>query len=179
MQLGNWAPEHSQALRDHLARGMSFSEIAKAINVRFGTNYTRNAVIGRSQRMGLGGAGRQEQRPEQRFKATLPRKPRSGKRPDPKAPASEPPSPPPVRAEAVRLRCVGISPRLVSLIELGPGDCRYPYGGDRDGEPIVFCGHPQRDGSSYCTAHFHLTRGLGTASERAAGPVLLRLVEAA
>jgi hypothetical protein len=56
---------------------------------------------------------------------------------------------------------------------------RYPYGGDQDGEPIVFCGHPRRDGSSYCTPHFRLTQGPGTASERAAGRILPRLVEAA
>jgi len=32
MEPTNWAPEHSDALREHLAKGMSFSEIAKAIN---------------------------------------------------------------------------------------------------------------------------------------------------
>jgi GcrA cell cycle regulator len=83
------------------------------------------------------------------------------------------------RTESVKLRCVGITPRLLSLVELEPGDCRYPYGGDKDGEAITFCGHPRLAGSSYCTPHFHLTRGNGTPSERAAGPVLLRLVEAA
>jgi len=67
----------------------------------------------------------------------------------------------------------------LSLIDLEPGDCRYPYGGDEDGEAITFCGHPRRQGSSYCTPHFHLTRGPGTASERAANTVSLRLVAAA
>jgi GcrA cell cycle regulator len=50
---------------------------------------------------------------------------------------------------------------------------------DNDNEPIAFCGHPRRVGSGYCTPHFHLTRGVGTAAQRAAGPVMLRLVEAA
>jgi GcrA cell cycle regulator len=95
-------------------------------------------------------------------------------------PAESSPSPPALeRTEAVTLRCVGITPRLLSLVELEPGDCRYPYGGDKDGEAITFCGHPRVGGSSYCAPHFHLTRGIGTQSERAAGPVLLRLVEAA
>ena len=40
-------------------------------------------------------------------------------------------------------------------------------------------GHPQREGSSYCAPHFYLTRGPGTAAERAVSTVLLRLVEAA
>jgi hypothetical protein len=34
-------------------------------------------------------------------------------------------------------------------------------------------------GASYCAPHFHLTRGDGTASERAAGPIVLRLVAVA
>ncbi len=89
------------------------------------------------------------------------------------------PAPAPERAEPVKLRCVGITPRLLSLIELEPGDCRYPYGGDKESEAIAFCGHPRLAGSSYCAPHFHLTRGPGTQSERAVAPVVLRLVEAA
>jgi GcrA cell cycle regulator len=81
--------------------------------------------------------------------------------------------------EAVKLRCVEIEPRQLSLLDLERGDCRYPYGGDETGKAITFCGHPRRPGSSYCVAHFHLTRGPGTLSERAVGTVLLRLVEAA
>jgi GcrA cell cycle regulator len=79
----------------------------------------------------------------------------------------------------VELRCVEIDPRHLSLTELERDDCRYPYGGDEEGEAITFCGHPRRHGSSYCTAHFHLTRGPGAASERAAATVSLRLVDAA
>ena len=50
---------------------------------------------------------------------------------------------------------------------------------DEEGEAITFCGHPRRPGSSYCTPHFHLSRGPGTPSERTACAVLLRLVETA
>jgi GcrA cell cycle regulator len=74
---------------------------------------------------------------------------------------------------------VGISPRLISLVDLEPGDCRYPYGGDTDGDPIVFCGHPRKAESCYCTPHFHLTRNPEGLIERPLGPVVLRLVEAA
>ena len=56
----------------------------------------------------------------------------------------------------VKPRCVEIEPRHLSLVELERGDCRYPYGGDEEGEAITFCGHPRRAGSSYCTPHFHL-----------------------
>jgi hypothetical protein len=37
MQSINWAPEHCEALRENLAKGMSYSEIAEAINAKFNT----------------------------------------------------------------------------------------------------------------------------------------------
>jgi GcrA cell cycle regulator len=83
------------------------------------------------------------------------------------------------RVETVRLRCVEIVPRHLALVDLEPGDCRYPYGGDEEGEAITFCGHPRRPDASYCTAHFHLTRGPGSIPERGVGTVSLRVVEAA
>ena len=176
MQSGDWRPEHSEALRDYVSRGISFARAAAEINARFGTAYTRNAALGRGKRMGLVVPIRRE---DQTTAAKVRPKPaKSGKRLDWEARPQEPvatPGPP----APVQLRCVGISPRLISFVELEPGDCRYPYGGDKDDEPIAFCGHPRCAGSSYCTPHFHLTRGVGTAAERAAGPVMLRLVEAA
>jgi GcrA cell cycle regulator len=57
------------ALCEFLARGMSFSAIAKAINDKFGTSYTRNAAIGRSKRMGLRGPAPAEKRLERALKA--------------------------------------------------------------------------------------------------------------
>jgi GcrA cell cycle regulator len=83
------------------------------------------------------------------------------------------------RIEQPKLRCVEIAPRHLSLVELEAGDCRYPFGGDEEGETITFCGHPRREGSSYCAPHFHLTRDPDIPLQRAAGPVSLRLVEAA
>jgi len=49
----NWSAQHSEALREYVARGMSFSAIAKALNARFETLYSRNAALGRAKRMGL------------------------------------------------------------------------------------------------------------------------------
>jgi GcrA cell cycle regulator len=78
--------------------------------------------------------------------------------------------PPSLRAKRSNpARCVGIEPRHLSLLELEARDCRYPYGGDRDGEAITFCGHLRREDSSYCAAHFHLTRNVESAPERSAG----------
>lgn len=175
MQSNDWAPAHSQALLEFLAQGMSYAEIARAINSRFGTSYTRNAALGRSKRMGLAAPERHSERSGPQSKADVKRlrKARANCRVEP--PASTPTLP----REPVKLRCVGITPRLLPLVDLEPDDCRYPYGGDKDGEPITFCGHRKLPGSNYCEPHFELTRGSAEQAARLLGPVVLRLVRAA
>jgi GcrA cell cycle regulator len=177
MEPTSWAAEHSAALREHLGRGLTFSEVVKAINSKFKTAYSRNAAIGRARRMGLAGPDRP--------KALLPAQPprldrlveiRAAKT---RAPEFHWPQPVFEAVKPVKLRCVEIEPRHLSLIELEYGDCRYPYGGDEEGEAITFCGHPKRPGSSYCTPHFHLSRNPAVPSERTASAVSLRVVEAA
>jgi GcrA cell cycle regulator len=176
MQSTDWAREHSDALREYFGHGMSFSEIAEAINARFNTAYSRSAVLGRAKRIGLARANRPGDRSRRRPTARLPDPPQRRERhavtlPWP-APVIEPLKP-------VNLRCVDIVPRHVSLLALEPDDCRYPYGGDEEGEAITFCAHPRHPGSSYCKAHFDLTCGPGTASERAADAFLLWVLQAA
>jgi GcrA cell cycle regulator len=179
MQSTNWAAEHSDALREYFARGMSFSKIAEAINAKFKTGYSRSATIGRARRLGLAGPDRPRDVPTHwparsaKAKVARLQKPRERRPPDLLRPI-----PTFERVATAELRCVEIVPRHLSLVDLEGCDCRYPYGGDEDGEAITFCGHPRRRGSSYCTAHFHLTRGPGVASERDASGVSLRLVAA-
>ncbi|TPQ38023.1 hypothetical protein C2U70_09965 [Bradyrhizobium guangdongense] len=180
MEPSNWAPEHSGALRDYVLKGFSFGRATREINRTFGTAYTRNAVLGRARRMGLSvsptvdspsiapllaGAEHHAQVSAKPADASHPRV------------LELPPKAVLKPAEPVKLRCVGVQPRLISLLELEPGDCRYPYGGDKEGEEIAFCGHPRRPGSSYCAPHFRLTWGPGSVSERAA--VVLRIVRVA
>jgi GcrA cell cycle regulator len=180
----DWAEEHSRALGEFLERGLSYSQIANAINERFNTAYSRNAAIGRARRLGLSGPGQPDRpaRPKPQAKPGPVRLHKLRTRPFAKV---GPPRPKVLeRAAALRLRCVEVVPRHLSLLQLEDADCRYPYGGDKEGEAITFCGHPCRDGSSYCTSHFHLTSGLpardsASASEQAAGRAHLRLVEAA
>lgn len=176
MEPGHWPSEHSDALRDYFRKGMSYAEIGRQINARFGTAYTRSAVVGRANRLGLGVQVRMTS------PLIVPYLP-SGAcliLPRPVLPnLNLPPKSALKPAAPVKLRCVGVQPRLIPLAELGRGDCRYPYGGDRDGEEITFCGHPRQPGSSYCMPHGRLTRRSGTASGRADGPVVLRVVSAA
>jgi GcrA cell cycle regulator len=171
MQSTNWAPEHCDALRENLAKGMSYSEIAEAINTKFNTAYTRNAAISRARRMGLAAAAQPADASPLPPKATRKMRHRYASLAGWITPVFE-------REETVKLRCVETDPRHLSLLELEPGDCRYPYGGDEEGEAITFCGQLCREDSSYCAPHFRLTRGPGTASERAAGFLALSLVMA-
>lgn len=171
MEPSNWAPEHSGALRDYVLKGLSFSDIAREINKTFGTAYTKSAVLGRARRMGLSVPPRVDSPSIVPSLATA----QDDSVPSPQSlprGLQQPPKTAFRPADPVKLRCVGIRPRLISLLELESGDCRYPYGGDKDGEEITFCGHPRRRGSSYCAPHFSLTWGPGTV--RAA--VVLRIV---
>lgn len=189
MQSSSWAPEHSEALREQIVCGRSYGEAVDAINAKFGTAYTRAAALGRGKRMGLVTPARPDDpsmlvpRGPQRTRRLKPKRPKRSREAaaaalssgavEAAAPVST------AKPEPAKLRCVGIRPHLVSLFELEAGDCRYPYGGDKEGEAISFCGHPCFRGSSYCAPHFHLTRAPAIESERPEGPFVLRLVQAA
>jgi GcrA cell cycle regulator len=158
-----WPAEHDAKLVELYRQipALGFAEIAQALNREFGTGYTKNACISKSKRLKLSG------KPDgvRSSYSTNPRirlVPVNGN-PNGKA------------KRAVLLpdldfspRCVGVEPRHLSLMDLQPWDCRYPYGGDKAGEPITFCGHPKFPNSSYCPAHTTLCQGSGTYSERAA-----------
>jgi GcrA cell cycle regulator len=171
-----WASEHSDALREFIAVRLSCSEAAAAINRKFGTFYTRNAVLSRARRMGLMASGPPESSPG--VISALNGLGR-GRPAEPWLSWLHRPMPVFERTETAQLRCVAIEPRHLSLVDLERGDCRYPYGGDEEGEAITFCGHPRRPGSSYCTPHFHLSRGPGAPLERTALIVRLRVIETA
>jgi GcrA cell cycle regulator len=184
MQSTDWPSEHSDALREYHAKGMSCLEIAKAINANFHTRYSRNAVLGRCKRMGLGGPNVPTDLSEPGSMDCSSPKPQGltpylGKPGERHATGFILLAPKFEAAKPVKLRCVAITPRHLALIDLEAGDCRYPYGGEEDGEAITYCGHPRRKNSSYCGAHFYLTRGRGTVAERAACKVLLRFIDAA
>jgi len=52
-----WPQEISDALKELNDLGLTSSHIARTLNERFDTNFTRNAIIGRRSRMGRGGTG--------------------------------------------------------------------------------------------------------------------------
>lgn len=165
-----WPDEHDAFLAECLAGGMSTAKAAAELNARFGTNYSRNACIGRASRrnMARDHAKGPKQRPGQE---PAPPKTRKRRRYSVRSMSFEAPpgeTTPPV--EIASLRCVEIDPLHVSLLDLEPETCRWPYG---EG-PFTFCGHPAVFGS-YCGPHFHLSIGGGTPSERADNRVSRRV----
>lgn len=156
---------------------MSYRDAANAINARFGSAYSRNAALGRGRRMGLAEA-KQPKPPPAMAEAQF--QPAAGLRLDEFALLKRLRRRPEFsRLEAVPLRCVEVVPRHLDLLALEEGDCRYPYGGDEEGEVTTFCGHGRRKGSSYCAAHFHLTRNPEVQAPRTPSRAPLRLVAGA
>ena len=161
---GAWPEEHVRELARLCEEKYSYRAIAGVMNAKFGTNYTKNAVLGKAARVGISKEsapsvpGNKKPKADRKapYKARAPRKwvettrivSANGNSNAMRVIRS-------VVIEQERLRCVEIVPRNVSLIDLEPGDCRYPYGGHDD--PITFCGHPKREGSSYCVPHHALT----------------------
>jgi GcrA cell cycle regulator len=158
---------------------MSYGQAVRAINARFGTEFSRNAAVGRARRLGLKIATARKvlPRPKRpaRWGESAPKAPQKVVR----RPAASALAGAPEPVKPVKLRCVGIRPRLLAFADLAPGDCRYPYGGENEGEAYAFCGHPRVAGSSYCRPHHALTHDLETVSERTPAPVTLRLIKAA
>lgn len=171
-----WKPVHDTALRSFVeTNDLSYAAIAAKLNEQFGTTYSRNAAIGRAGRMGL-------INPFKVKKCKTPEYRKARNKPHPRIIASNGNSTMRViqsveNVADMKLRCVEIVPRNISLIDLERNDCRYPYG---DGS-FTFCGHPKMEGSSYCGAHFALTkkdmRGVNydqTAAQRAAHRKIIR-----
>ena len=150
-----WAAEHDKMRKQLTDAGASAAEIAAQLNATFNTNYSRNAVIGRCQRRG------------QPTRGSPVRKDYAARRAAGPAPAPTPRKPPPriIQPRAViEAACAGIVPLGIRCEDLEPPHCRWPYG---DG-PIVFCGHGRLDDAPYCPAHWQLSVGTGTTSERRA-----------
>lgn len=155
MNATSWPEDHSNKLAAFVVSGeKSYAQIAAAINAEFGTTYSRNAAIGRAGRMGLSNpyyvkVAKKEPRPT--VKRTRLVRSNANSTALRLIHVNEPTTP-------GALRCVEVESRHLTLLELEPGDCRYPDAGD--GPAHTFCGNPKLPGgSSYCPSHFVLTRG--------------------
>lgn len=136
----DWPEEHSKVLAEIYPQGKSFSIMMDELNERLGTNYSRNSIIGRANRM----FGPKNSRPTD---TKFGRKPKvKAPPPKPKLVHIEPPRP---DRAGIEMLCQEISPSGLTLMDLRPGQCRYPFGDTS----ITFCGHRAAEGSSYCYPH--------------------------
>jgi GcrA cell cycle regulator len=148
-----WPLEHDVALQALLTNGFSRACAAEEINKKFGTTYTRDAVIGRSWRKGFQSARCKD------FKAPLTmakikkRQPHHRPVRDDRQPFKQPPA---QAAAPMPIACAEVcEPRRISLIELTDETCRWPIGmpGTDD---FCFCGSRPAEGSPYCAGHSRL-----------------------
>lgn len=156
----SWDAEHVEYGKQLLTdpAGYSHYMIAAKINAKFGTDYTRNSVIGRFHRMKVKREGVVKAK-KPRAKETKPRQARLSIA---------------VREEIKRIRCEAVEPLHVSLFDLNTNNCHWPYG---DG-PFTFCGHPKFQGL-YCATHYFQSIGSGSAGERSALKISQRQLQGA
>lgn len=136
-----WSESAVAILRDMADKGATAREIAAAL----GENVTRNAVIGKAQRMGIWLKGKQprpiEETPREEPELTpnvIPF-PHEHKRP---------PKPPRVIQEQPAPKA--LQGNMVYFLDAKPGMCRFPMGGR--GVNLVFCGEAA-DTGSWCDEH--------------------------
>jgi hypothetical protein len=123
--------EHLRALLDD---GKSASEIAESLSYRYREKFSRNAVIGKTHRLGIHCKGATGRAP----------KPKAEPKPKPeRAPRSRKPQAPTIIEFPFELDHPGIT-----LMELERGLCAWPIGE----QPWRYCGLPCLDGS-YCPGH--------------------------
>jgi GcrA cell cycle regulator len=131
-----WGDEENNLLLDLFKdpAGMSYGVIAARMSDKFGVTFSRDAVIGRANRLGLQAKGRS-------INLTT----------SPVIRRERTPRPTKVSPSVERLRCVELVPLNLTLADLPENGCRYIAGDD-----YLYCGHPRQDKSSYCTPHHHL-----------------------
>ena len=158
-----WAPEHEARLLELWPKGMSCSQIGAALSKEFKLAYSRNAVIGKSHRMGLAGR-EQPAAPIKAVRAPAPRPPAKIRQPRGKGAFVLPPAYGGngfalamanhvlnAAAKATRIDEPD-KPTGIRLEDLTSRMCRWPIGDVQDAD-FSFCGCQRQDTRPYCEAH--------------------------
>jgi GcrA cell cycle regulator len=136
-----WTTERIDQLKSFVGAGLTCSQIAAEIGV------TRNAVIGKIHRLGLG-PGRAAAMPDRPCPPRL-RRPRLRSQRALLRLVGEAPS---IAADAVFAAVTVDSPQSCSLIDLAHNKCRWPLN-EPGAAGFAFCGNDQAAGFSYCGSH--------------------------
>jgi GcrA cell cycle regulator len=147
-----WDDEHLAALREAaVVQKLSGAATAVALSEKFGRLFTRNAVIGMARRLGLSFTAPTGRPRRDSPRAAAARKPRASARARQGAPQTNGCAPK-AQCEVEIVEPVALvewEPLRLTLLELRPGDCRFPLGDPR-GESFGFCGAPVEAGKPYC-----------------------------
>ncbi|MGI9251306.1 MAG: GcrA family cell cycle regulator [Pseudohongiellaceae bacterium] len=148
-----WTTDRVAILMKLHAVGVSFGEIAQ----RIGDGITRNAVIGKSRRLGL--PDRDRSKAAKRSHKVRGHKMRSEPKPIQPPPLPKmprPPKPPPIADDfpsSMNADEILIPPdNRVKFVDLEAHQCRWPIG-DPKHPDFGFCGAKVRQGKSYCEGH--------------------------
>ncbi|MEN0652408.1 MULTISPECIES: GcrA family cell cycle regulator [Hyphobacterium] len=157
-----WTEQRIETLKSMWANGESAAAIARALG-----GVTRNAVIGKLHRLGIGGRAPTAMKTARLAKpapsiAAAAAKDRGG------APVGRP------RQARTRQNAPAEDPKLgtskpnnsdprsakpVHVLDVRSGQCRFPtWSGTPEFSQLVYCGAPVREGSSYCDCHHKRTR---------------------
>lgn len=139
MTASDWLlPGINERLEQLHAEGLSFGQIARAINAEFGTSLTRNAIIGRSHRLVL------KPRPSPIRQLKGPRIRNRTLRSKPAMNDNQAPS--------------GIETSSHRTFEqMRSGDCWWPLG-EINERAVLFCAEPTDIGVSWCPKHQRIGR---------------------
>jgi GcrA cell cycle regulator len=143
--LATWNPERVEQLRNFVGAGLTCSQIAAEIGV------TRNAVIGKIHRLGLG-PGRPAAAPGRACPPRIGRPRLPSQRQMLRLICAEPRATDPTGPGGAAVD----SAQRCSLLELAQGQCRWPVADRASGSgatDFVFCGGTAIAGFSYCAGH--------------------------
>lgn len=152
-----WTDDAVARLREHHAKGWTASGSAEELNREFGGGLSRNAVIGKRLRLGLESEiskSEASRRGAAVANAKRVRKPPKS-RVERKAPAM-PPTPLIPEAATVMPNEQAPGARMLGLLSLKAGQCRYPHDEKGDDGFAIFCAADAAPESSYCPCHRRL-----------------------
>lgn len=144
----SWTEDRVSVLKKLWRKGYSGSQIANELG-----GVTRNAVIGKVHRLGLG-ARVVPSRPVRVRKTMAPTPP-----PAPETPVSPPVAPQTAKREEPKLPKAKRKPRKaepmrrVEITELARNECRWPVNDPQGDEVHLFCGRVVSGSGSYCAEH--------------------------
>ncbi len=150
-----WDQAMIDYLRTAITEGKSGGAIAKEMSGKFSKPVTRNSIIGKAHRLGLHLNGAVVNLAPPKKKAKKPVKKAVEKKSEPPKKTEKKPEPAPRPEPSYKF--LNPAAKVVKLLDLREGMCRYPLGDPLDGT-LRFCAAPADSmrSSTYCSYCYRL-----------------------